>query len=517
MSDNRKRLLKNNRSKKNTDCGCHDKARAEEEERLKQTVAKKTQSIKYWYCRRPNPDKEAGGCPLKQFSEKCKDNCPDGYGNTKSGFMVQVAAKNNSEYLNLYNGYKESFDLKRENNKLKETIENGYNGEIDRLMKIINNNKSRSDLDDESSGEESEQSLSEKDELKQEPSGEESEQSLSEKDELKQEPRPGPKKTPEEIYKDIISDCLSKSIDLDNSYSDVSTYLIENGLMENINSDKLKEYFDKCKEIIGLANTIQNPISEKSRNYFKNKKDQEEFKNNKVSFGLENLDNLYKYFSEDQKKIRLSEIKEVFNNNEATDTQQIRLDELISNFDKKFNLQFASIINIIEWTQEKVSFALDGDDNNIIVNKKGQGLLRISGTLSDSILDLKKEGGEIDFNAKGFRDKFFINVKDNATLITNIEGDNIQVKTDINGNALGEVIITGNNNEGTLLSSGNSDGKLTIIGEDNKGTIASTAGKSTVEIKGKKNVYKETSTAEDSSLTANVDGEGNNISINVDN
>ena len=34
--------------------------------------------IDYYYCRRPNPNKEAGGCPLKQFTSPCSDDCPDG-------------------------------------------------------------------------------------------------------------------------------------------------------------------------------------------------------------------------------------------------------------------------------------------------------------------------------------------------------------------------------------------------------------------------------------------------------
>ena len=139
MSDDRKRLLKNNRSKKNTDCDCHNKARAEAPKTA--SVSAKKQDIKYWYCRRPNPDKEAGGCPLKQFSQKCTDNCPGQ--DKEAGFMVSVAAKDNSKYLDLYNGYRQSFDLKIENKKLKQIIEDGYNGEIGRLMELLRGNKSR--------------------------------------------------------------------------------------------------------------------------------------------------------------------------------------------------------------------------------------------------------------------------------------------------------------------------------------------------------------------------------------
>ena len=37
----------------------------------------KKPKIDDYYCRRPNPNKEAGGCPLKKFSYPCRDICPE--------------------------------------------------------------------------------------------------------------------------------------------------------------------------------------------------------------------------------------------------------------------------------------------------------------------------------------------------------------------------------------------------------------------------------------------------------
>lgn len=50
---------------------------------------KKSNPVDY-YCRRPNPDKDARGCPLKRFSKQCKNECT---GDKKSSVIISYSAK----------------------------------------------------------------------------------------------------------------------------------------------------------------------------------------------------------------------------------------------------------------------------------------------------------------------------------------------------------------------------------------------------------------------------------------
>jgi hypothetical protein len=55
--------------------------------------------IDYYYCRRPNPNKEAGGCPLKQFTNPCSDDCP---GSTQAHMTISVPV----DYVDALDGLK---------------------------------------------------------------------------------------------------------------------------------------------------------------------------------------------------------------------------------------------------------------------------------------------------------------------------------------------------------------------------------------------------------------------------